>query len=176
MKISEIYAGKPDAGDEIREKGYEEFAENYIEPSGVNIDGLASTTYGTPFFIMGDKGTGKTALLNFLERYVQDLDASACVSFIYFEKEITQTQRKQFQDISKSISTSVSIDGALASEGQNSESDFTYIWKWQLCQKIIADDEEFNGGLFQKEDGNWDAFVREIGKIDSTINLSLIHI
>lgn len=176
MKISEIYAGKPDAGDEIREKGYEEFAANYIEPSGVNIDGLASTTYGTPFFIMGDKGTGKTALLNFLERYVQDIDASSCVSFIYFEKQITQNQRKQFQDISKSISTSVSIDGALASEGQNSESDFTYIWKWQLCQKIIADDEDFNGGLFQKEDGNWDAFVREISKIDSTINKGKMRI
>lgn len=176
MKISEIYAGKPDAGDEIREKGYEEFAANYIEPSGVNIDGLASTTYGTPFFIMGDKGTGKTALLNFLERYVQAVDASACVSFIYFEKQITQTQRKKFQDISKSISTSVSIDGALASEGQNSESDFTYIWKWQLCQKIIADDETFNGGLFQKKDGKWDAFVREIRKIDSTINKGKMRI
>ena len=37
MKFSEVYAGKPDAGDEIREKGYQEFAENYIEPSGVNI-------------------------------------------------------------------------------------------------------------------------------------------
>lgn len=170
ITIKDIYAGKPDAGDEIREKGYDEFAANYIEPSGVNVDGLASTTYGTPFFIMGDKGTGKTALLNFLERYVQDIDANACISFIYFEKEITQAQRKQFQDISKSISTSVSIDGALASEGQNSETDFTYIWKWQLCQKIIADDEEFNGGLFQKEDGKWHAFVNEIGKIDSTIN------
>lgn len=176
MKIFEIYAGKPDAGDEIREKGYEEFAANYIEPSGVNIDGLASTTYGTPFFIMGDKGTGKTALLNFLERYVQDVDASSCVSFIYFEKQITQPQRKQFQDISKSISTSVYIDGALATEGQNSESDFTYIWKWQLCQKIIADDEEFNGGLFQKEDGTWDAFVHEMGKIDSTINKGKMRI
>ena len=125
---------------------------------------------------MGDKGTGKTALLNFLERCVQDVDASACVSFIYFEKQITQTQRKQFQDISKSISTSISIDGALASEGQNSESDFTYIWKWQLCQKIIADDEAFNGGLFQKEDSNWDAFVREIRKIDSTINKGKMRI
>lgn len=175
MKISEIYAGKPDAGDEIREKGYEEFAANYIEPSGVNINGLASTTYGTPFFIMGDKGTGKTALLNFLERYVQELDANSCVSFIYFEKQITQPQRKQFQDISKSISTSVSIDGALASEGQNSESDFTYIWKWQLCQKIIADNEAFNRGLFQ-EDDNWDAFVREISKIDSTINKGKMRI
>ena len=135
ITIKDIYAGKPDAGDEIREKGYDEFAANYIEPSGVNVDGLASTTYGTPFFIMGDKGTGKTALLNFLERYVQDIDANACISFIYFEKEITQAQRKQFQDISKSISTSVSIDGALASEGQNSETDFTYIWKWHYRNK-----------------------------------------
>lgn len=51
MNISSIYAGKPDASDEIRERGYEEFANNYIEPSGVNIERLASTEYGTPFFI-----------------------------------------------------------------------------------------------------------------------------
>ena len=86
MKFSEVYAGKPDAGDEIREKGYQEFAENYIEPSGVNIKGLASSIYGTPFFIIGDKGTGKTALLNFLERYIQNIDHSSCVSFVYFER------------------------------------------------------------------------------------------
>lgn len=172
MKISEIYAGKPDAGDEIREKGYEEFAANYIEPSGVNIDGLASTTYGTPLFIIGDKGTGKTALLNFLERYVRDLDSSSCVSFIYFESQITQVQRQKFDEISKSISTTVSIDGAIASEGRNMESDFTYIWRWQLCQKIIYDDEQFNGGLFDKTDGSWDEFVRQINKIDKTCNKS----
>ena len=176
MKISEIYAGKPDAGDEIREKGYEEFAANYIEPGGVNIDGLASITYGTPFFIIGDKGTGKTALLNFLERYVQDKTPWSCVSFVYFESEITQVQRKKFQDISKSISTSISIDETIASEGQNIESDFTYIWKWQLCQKIISDDEQFNGGLFEKNDGYWEKFVREINKIDKTINKGKMRI
>lgn len=176
MKISEIYAGKPDAGDEIREKGYEEFAANYIEPSGVNINGLASTTYGTPFFVIGDKGTGKTALLNFLERYVQEIDSCACVSFVYFESEVTQVQRKKFQEISKSISTSIFIDGAIASEGQNVESDFTYIWRWQLCQKIISDDEHFHGGLFDKKDGYWDKFVHEINTIDKTINKGKMRI
>lgn len=40
----------------------------------------------------------------------------------------------------------------------------------------MRDDEEFNGGLFQKEDGNWDAFVRETGKIDSTINKGKMRI
>ena len=53
MKIGDVYAGKPDASDEIRERGYEEFASNYIKPTGVNVDRLASVEYGTPFFIMG---------------------------------------------------------------------------------------------------------------------------
>lgn len=70
LKIGDIYAGKPDAGDEIKECGYEEFANIFIHPTGVNIGRLASTKYGTPFFIMGDKGTGKTALLHFLEKQV----------------------------------------------------------------------------------------------------------
>ena len=65
LKIGDIYAGKPDAGDEIKECGYEEFANIFIHPTGVNIGRLASTKYGTPFFIMGDKGTGKTALYIF---------------------------------------------------------------------------------------------------------------
>ena len=83
MTINDIYAGKPDAGDEIRERGYDEFANNYIQPTGVNVDGLASTKYGTPFFIIGDKGTGKTALLHFLEKHICTIDEAACPSFLY---------------------------------------------------------------------------------------------
>ena len=52
LKIGDIYAGKPDAGDEIKECGYEEFANIFIHPTGVNIGRLASTKYGTPFFII----------------------------------------------------------------------------------------------------------------------------
>lgn len=58
MRICDIYAGKPDASDEIRERGYEEFANTYIQPTGIDVNKLASTEFGTPFFVMGDKGTG----------------------------------------------------------------------------------------------------------------------
>lgn len=169
MKISDIYAGKPDASDEIRECGYDAFVNTYIRPTGVNIDRLASTVYGTPFFVMGDKGTGKTALLHFLENYVCELDASACTSFLYFESGFTQTQKEKFKSISQSLSTSVSIDESIAMVGNSIECDFSYIWKWQLYQKIVDDNEHFNGGLFVKDD-NWDRFVSEIGKIGKTIN------
>lgn len=168
MNISDIYAGKPDASDEIRERGYEEFANNYIKPSGVNIDRLASTVYGTPFFIMGDKGTGKTALLRFLENYVRTIDEAACSSFIYFESGFTHVQKEKFNAISRSISTSIAIDSSIATVGNTAECDFTYIWKWQIYQKIITDNEHFNGGLFVNND-DWDNFVNEINRISKTV-------
>lgn len=169
MKIGDVYAGKPDASDEIRERGYEEFASNYIKPTGVNVDRLASVEYGTPFFIMGDKGTGKTALLHFLEDYVRCLDSSACSSFIHFESGFTQVQRENFNAISQSISTAITIDNAIATEGRNIECDFSYIWRWQFYQKIIEDNNLFNCGLFECDE-NWNVFVREITKISKTIN------
>ena len=167
LKIGDIYAGKPDAGDEIKECGYEEFANIFIHPTGVNIGRLASTTYGTPFFIMGDKGTGKTALLHFLEKHVCDLDSSACTSFICFERDFPKPQRDKMEMISQSLFTSVTIDKSITSKGENVECDFSYIWRWQLYQKLI--DEKFNGGLFDANSA-WNKFVSEINKTNKTID------
>ena len=169
LKIGDIYAGKPDAGDEIKECGYEEFANIFIHPTGVNIGRLASTTYGTPFFIMGDKGTGKTALLHFLEKHVCDLDSSACTSFICFERDFPKPQRDKMEMISQSLFTSVTIDKSITSKGENVECDFSYIWRWQLYQKLIDDNEKFNGGLFDANSA-WNKFVSEINKTNKTID------
>lgn len=125
MNIGDIYAGKPDASDEIRERGYEEFASSYIKPSGINIAGLASVKYGSPIFIMGDKGTGKTALLHFLESYVRTIDTAACSSFISFNSDFSHVERERLNTISKTISASIAIDNSFASVGQNAECDFT---------------------------------------------------
>lgn len=170
LTINDIYAGKPDAGDEIRERGYDEFASNYIQPTGVNITGLASSKYGTPFFIIGDKGTGKTALLHFLEKHICTIDEAACPSFLYFESDFSQVERAKFDSISRTISTSVSIDNTIAIDGNNVECDFSYIWKWQIYQKIITDNEAFNGGLFYNDDNSWSDFVSEVSKVSKTID------
>lgn len=175
MNIGDIYAGKPDASDEIRERGYDEFASSYIKPSGINITRLASTEYGTPIFIMGDKGTGKTALLHFLQNYVCTIDASACSSFIFFDSGFSHIEREKLNTISKTISASIAIDNSFASTGQNMECDFTYVWRWQLYQKIITDNDYFNGGLFV-DDENWDNFKSEISKVSKTIDKEKMHI
>ena len=175
MNIGDIYAGKPDASDEIRERGYEEFASSYIKPSGINIAGLASVKYGSPIFIMGDKGTGKTALLHFLESYVRTIDTAACSSFISFNSDFSHVERERLNTISKTISASIAIDNSFASVGQNAECDFTYVWRWQLYQKIISDNECFNGGLF--DDGEaWNNFKAEVNKVSKTMDKERMHI
>lgn len=175
MNIIDIYAGKPDAGDEIRERGYEEFANSYIEPSDIDITRLASSQYGTPIFITGDKGTGKTALLHFLQNYIGSIDESACSSFIFFDSGFNHVERKKFDAISRSISMSIAIDNNIASIGQNVECDFTYIWKWQLYQKMITDNDYFNGGIFINND-DWTRFTNEINKVNKSIEKEKMRI
>lgn len=176
MRICDIYAGKPDASDEIRERGYEEFANTYIQPTGIDVNKLASTEFGTPFFVMGDKGTGKTALLHYLENYVRTLDSSACSSFISFENDFSSVEKKRFNDISHSISTSIAIENTVASVGRDDiECDFTYIWRWQIYQKLITDQEVFNEGLFVPNE-EWDKFTKEIHKISKTISAGKMRI
>ena len=164
MKIADIYAGKLDASDEIRESGFDLFRKNYISPSGVNVEKLASTKFGTPILIKGDKGTGKTALIHYLENYVCQIDASACSSFISFDKDYSGAQRSKFNAI-----VSIQIDQSLAMNGENVENSFIHIWKWQLYQKIIEDNDCFNNGLFEDDD-NWQGFVSRMKRIGPTIN------
>lgn len=175
IRIKDIYAGKPDANDEIRERGFEEFANSYITPSGINISKLGSTIYGTPYFIMGDKGTGKTALLHYLEKYTHTLDDSACSSFLSFEKDISPIEKQKMTAISNAVSTMIKVDNNIASTDKNTECDFTYVWRWQFYQKIINDNENFSSNLFI-DDGHWDEFKKEVFKIDKTIKNGKMHI
>ena len=175
LKIGDIYAGKPDANDEIKEKGYDEFVSSYIMPTGIDVEALAITDYGSPCFIMGDKGTGKTALLHYLENYVRMIDEAACSSFVFFESGYSQVDREKLNSISKAMSTPISVDTTIASSGKDLECDFTYIWRWQFYQKIIDDNNSFGNNLFVA-DQNWERFCKQISKIEKTINRGKMHI
>lgn len=54
IQIKDIYAGKPDAKDEIDSEGLEPFLENYIMPDNFNLESLVNGSY---YFITGYKGT-----------------------------------------------------------------------------------------------------------------------
>ena len=60
IQIKDIYAGKPDAKDELESEGLSPFLENLYYAEYFNLEGLVKGSY---YFITGYKGTGKTALL-----------------------------------------------------------------------------------------------------------------
>lgn len=162
LTIKDIYAGKPDAKDEIDFGGVEEFIKTYVVAEHFNIESLIS---GTNCFITGFKGTGKTALLFYLDNRFTEIDESTCSSFIFFKEEFTDTKRSELESIAKRILSSISVEKNALVDNQ----EFEYIWRWLLFKRIVSDNEEYNRGLFI-DDENWKKFENIIGKIKSPNN------
>lgn len=110
IKIKDIYAGKPDAKDEIDFGGLEEFIKTYVVAEHFNVESLIS---GTNCFITGFKGTGKTALLFYLDSRFKEIDESTCSSFIFFKEEFTDTKRSELESIARRILSSISVEKML---------------------------------------------------------------
>ena len=157
IMIKNIYAGKPDAKDEINFEGMDDLIRTFVIPSNFNLDNLL---FGNFCFISGFKGTGKTALLFYLDNYIKNKDISSCSSFIFFKEEFTDMKKFELETISKRILSSITIEKTTLI----GNTDFEYIWRWLLFKRIIADNEEYNKGLF-KDDDNWDCFFKTISKI-----------
>ena len=157
IQIKDIYAGKPDAKDEIESEGLSPFLDNYIMPSNFNLEGLVKGSY---YFITGYKGTGKTALLYYIDEYVKQIDPMTCSTFIFFKGEYSDLQKQELELLAKRLISAISIGNDVVLEGQ----DFEYIWRWLFYQRIIEDNKEYNYGIYVN-DANWDLFEKTINQI-----------
>lgn len=162
ITIKEIYAGKPDAKDEINFDGLSGFIKTFIVPQNCN---LTSLTLGNNCFISGYKGTGKTALLFYLDNLIRESDPSACSSFIFFKEEFSSLKKDGVDELLKREISSIFIE----KETLVNSSDFEYIWRWLLYKRIVADNEQFNNGLFLDNDA-WNEFTTIISKIKGPTN------
>lgn len=162
IKIRDVYAGKPDAKDEINFEGLDEFIKTYVVAEHFNIDSLLT---GNNCFITGFKGTGKTALLFYLENELGKKDASTCSSFIFFKEEFTDIKKKELEGFAKRILTSISIEQDVLIENN----DFEYIWRWLLFKRIVADNEEYSKNLFVNDE-HWQNFEKKVNTIKEPRN------
>lgn len=165
VKIKDIYAGKPDAKDEVEVEGSEYFLESYIEPINFNVDSLIS---GTNYFITGFKGTGKTALLYYLDSCIKKRDPIAYSSFIFFKEDISATARQEMEIASQRMTSFVSIDRNVLIDGN----DFEALWRWLIYQRVWEDNMDCNNGLFL-EDDEWRKFDKLINRIPPTVKRKL---
>lgn len=157
ITIKDIYTGKPDAKDEINFDGLGGFVNSYVIPDSYDIDGLLS---GNNYFITGYKGTGKTALLFYLEYLVKNKAPHSCTSFIFFKDDFTETQKQQLEGYSKRISSFVAFEESIIMDNI----DFEHIWRWLFFKRIISDNEEYSDNLFVDDD-NWTNFKLVIDRI-----------
>lgn len=127
--LKEINFGDVDAKNEILKQnrvGERDFFDSYFIPEKIEISDYLN---GTKFFVLGLKGTGKTALLRFMHDKV---DGEKCISeLILFKSHITEEDR---QKLSKGAGFEiVSVDNV-----PSFIQDFKESWKWLIYQKIAS--------------------------------------
>ncbi len=157
LEIKELYAGKPDAKDEINFDGQEKFIKTFVVADHFNIESLLS---GSNCFITGFKGTGKTALMFYLDDMLKERDSSTCTSFVFFKEDFADARRKELQELSRRILSSIAVEPGALTE----ISEFEYIWRWLLFKQIVDDNEEYGRNLFV-DDEVWQSFENIISKI-----------
>ena len=157
-KIKDIYAGKPDAKDEIETEGMDPFFENYVVPSNCNINAI---TDGSGAFVTGYKGTGKTAILFYIEKYLRKKDDSTLSSFIFFKGDYSDSKKQEMEILAKRLTSIISIGNDVVLSG----TDFEYIWRWLFYSRIIKDNQDYNYGIFENND-SWIQFEKKMKQID----------
>lgn len=174
IAIKDIYAGMPDAKDEIFTNQADRFFASFIIPPGLLIDNLME---GKKFLVTGYKGVGKTAILFYLQNYVQKKDPSTCTSFLYFKSDFEEVKKSNIDVVARKLTSLIDVSGEI----QPNKVEYLHIWRWVFFRKIVDDCEENQGGLFE-QDNNWYSFVKEVGKISfsapdkKTISLSKLGI
>lgn len=150
MKISDMYLGKIDGYNEFLEYGQNTFKDLFFEFPNINITKLLN---GSTYYIFGNKGTGKTMLLKYLESKVLEEPATNFTEFIRFKKDVDTEQRNQLkrssipsinfeETIEKDIPTDISLNCTLA-------------WQVYLIKVIVNRLNKTECGVFDRNTKNW---------------------
>lgn len=162
IKIRDLYAGKPDAKDEINFDGWDNFIKTFVVADHFNLNLL---TEGNHCFITGFKGTGKTALLFYLDDKLKSTDPSTCSSFVFFKEDFTDAKRAELQEMSNRVLSSISVEQGALTEA----TEFEYVWRWIMLKQIVNDNETYGRNLFV-DDGYWQKFEKIVGQIKAPRN------
>lgn len=129
MKLSEINFGDVDAKNEILKQVRLEsvdFFESYSIPGQISIDHYMT---GQKYFVLGLKGTGKTALLRYM--YNKVTKDGAISDLILFKSHVTAEDRQK-------LSNSAGFEIVGTHGVPTFVQDFKESWKWLIYQKIAS--------------------------------------
>lgn len=141
--------GSLDANNEYRNDKFF-FQKSFLTPKNFYEDDFLS---GKKNFILGPKGSGKTALLNYYKELIES-KGNLCKN-IFYKQDINDDIKDQFLMELDKIDLN-SMDG-----DDISSLNFENLWQLYFHQKIIEENP-----TFINHDQNWKKYVREVKKID----------
>ncbi|WP_449428898.1 P-loop ATPase, Sll1717 family [Rhodanobacter umsongensis] len=160
LKLKDIYLGSTDAKNEVLSNDPTEtarFAVSYVTPPGLSIEKFSNRD---KYYVVGLKGTGKTALLRYVSIKLEEGGAASI--FVLFKSEVDEDLRKDFSHAAR-----------VHQVAENSESftgdDFELPWRWFIYRKIVQSIQENQLEVFQKNQ-NFTDFVELITSADVSGN------
>lgn len=150
LKIKDIYFGKIDGYNEFLEYGQDICKGLFYEFPNINISSLLD---GSTYYIFGNKGTGKTMLLKYLESIIEEKPYKNFSEFIRFKRDVDEEERNQikrsavpnnfFEEI---VDSEIPSDFAL---------DCSLAWRVYLIKVIIARLLNTECGVFDRNSKSW---------------------
>lgn len=163
LKVKDVYAGKLDA----RYEDLELFENsNMILPSNLNMEDIIK---GEKYYIVGNKGTGKTALLLYISNYLVQSEPDAICSTILFKTDYNKTERVRLESLERQIIDLLDV----TKERSASMSDYTNLWKLTIYLKFVIDNKVNGYKIFSKST-NWLAFEELIMRLSDTAQIGTV--
>ncbi|WP_419510030.1 P-loop ATPase, Sll1717 family [Candidatus Allofournierella excrementavium] len=132
MPLNKIVFGKTDAFNELNTFGQDYFMESFVSNPKYHIDDFLS---GSRYYICGKKGTGKSALLKYLQCCFAE-DNCNLVFPIRFKSDIEQVDKDNFEQIANSAD-STPTEEKYDTASIIDQSSYVLVWKTFLINQII---------------------------------------
>ena len=149
IQIKDFILGKTDAYNEFLSFGKDICKHLFFEFPNIDINSLLE---GKVYYICGEKGSGKTMLLKYIETILHDKEEPVFTSFIRFKKDVDDEQR----NIIKRTGTTIDNEGTSSEETIDRvlpvDSSINCIRAWQLylIKNIVFNLEKTEYGVFER--------------------------
>jgi hypothetical protein len=151
LKLKDLYFGEVDAKYEVisgDDNDIEKFFRSFLIPNNLVMNEFLD---GKITYIIGLKGTGKTALLRYISLEAKHRGYNTC--FILFKTDFDKQIKQNIAHAAKVIMTGYNIDEH--ENGTNNEEDYALVWRYYLHKQIVFNNNEET--VF-KHNGPWNKY------------------
>lgn len=146
IKFRDIIFGKTDASNELNEVGDSFYVSSFLEYEKYQIDDFLR---GKRYYIMGRKGTGKTALLKYLECKFRKNPENLVIP-IRFKSDFDEIDRKNVKNASVAIQ-----DEVIEANENMAMKSYVSAWQvyliYQIFKRMYSKDAEYSVFVDSKE-------------------------